>query len=110
MADGREVDRILLTRVDPSRFRIGVHNSPAGDKDLGGWMKALGAVLVINGSYYERDGTPVMPMVWRRAPRAEKLRRESRAFVVKDRSAAISDLRFQRWETAFAGEHDALLS
>jgi len=111
LATGMEVDRILLTRVDPSRFRIEVHNSPAGDKDLDRWMKTLGAVLVINGSYYERNGTPSMPMVCggvRRGPGTYAARHG--AFVVHDRSAAITDLRFQPWEAAFAGAHDALVS
>jgi len=34
LAEGREVDRIMLARVDPARFRFVVRNSPAGDKDL----------------------------------------------------------------------------
>jgi hypothetical protein len=111
LAAGKEVDRILLTRVDPARFRIEVHNSPAGDKDLDGWMKELGAVLVINGSYYERDGKPSMPMICRgvrRGPRTYDA--QNGAFVVRDRTAAIADLRSQPWQVAFKGAHDALLS
>jgi hypothetical protein len=111
LVTGKEVDRILLTRLEPSRFRIEVHNSPAGDKDLDGWMKTLGAVLVINGSYYDRDGTPSLPMVCggvRRGPRTYAARHG--AFVVHERSATIADLRFQPWETAFDGAHDALVS
>ncbi len=111
LAAGKEVDRILLTRVDPSRFHIEVHNSPAGDKDLDGWMKALGGVLVINGSYYERDGKPSMPMICggvRRGPRTYDAK--NGAFVVKDHAAAIADLRLEPWQLAFKGAHDALLS
>lgn len=108
---GKEIDRILLTRVDPARFRIEVHNAPAGDKDLDGWMKSLGAVLVINGSYYERDGTPSMPMVCsgvRRGPRAYDAK--NGAFVMRGRTAEIVDLRSQSWQEAFKRAHDALLS
>ena len=47
----------LLARIDPARFRFAVKNRPSGDKDLQGWMKLLGAALVINGSYFssQRD-------------------------------------------------------
>ena len=54
IADDREVDRILVARIDPARFRFEVHNSPARDRDLDQWMTKLGAALVINGSYYSR--------------------------------------------------------
>src|SRR5262249_39757375 len=63
LADGNEVDRIMLARIDPAHFRFVVRNAPAGDRDLDGWMRALGAALVINGSYFSRDGTPDTPVV-----------------------------------------------
>src|SRR5689334_3509884 len=45
VVDGSEVDRILLARIDPARFRFAVRNAPAGNRDLDAWMRDLGAAL-----------------------------------------------------------------
>jgi hypothetical protein len=42
IAGTAEVDRILLARVDPARFRFVVRNRP-GDKDPAAWLDDLGA-------------------------------------------------------------------
>src|ERR1700680_18567 len=34
LADGNEVDRLLLVRIDPARYRFELRNAPAGDRDL----------------------------------------------------------------------------
>ena len=34
-----------------------------GDRDLDDWMDALGATLVVNGSYFTRRGTPDTPFI-----------------------------------------------
>ncbi|MEF3129980.1 hypothetical protein OS035_00685 [Rhizobium sp. 268] len=34
LADGREVDRILLSRIDPARFRFVTRNAAAGDTGI----------------------------------------------------------------------------
>jgi hypothetical protein len=60
---GRPVDAIMLTRIDPDRFEFHVMNRPAGDRDLGDWMDATGAVAVINGSYYADRGAPETPLI-----------------------------------------------
>ena len=63
VADGVEVDRILLARINPARFRFVVRNAPAGNKELSDWMTDLAAVFVINGSYYSPRGTPDTPLL-----------------------------------------------
>ena len=63
VAADTEVDRILLARVDPTRFRFEVRNAAAGNKGLDDWMSELGAILVINGSYYARRGIPDTPLM-----------------------------------------------
>jgi hypothetical protein len=60
---GRPVDAVLLSRIDPARYRFRVLNRPAGDRDVGDWMAATGASLVVNGSYYADDATPATPVV-----------------------------------------------
>ena len=46
LVNGEEVDRLHLARIDPARWRFSVHSAPAGDHDLDGWMRELGAALV----------------------------------------------------------------
>jgi hypothetical protein len=60
---GQPVDALLLSRIDPTRYRFRVLNRPAGDRDVGDWMAATGASLVVNGSYYAHDTTPDTPVV-----------------------------------------------
>ena len=102
---------MLLARIDPRRFRFEVRTAPAGDKDLDAWMAALSAVLVINGSYYERHGNPDTPLLSDGVPLgpAEYEARHG-AFVSADRSASVVDLETQPWQSAFAGARDAMVS
>ena len=51
-----EVDRILLARLDPEKYRFQIHSRPAGDRKLGDWMRVLDATLVVNGSYFDGKG------------------------------------------------------
>jgi len=111
LAAGREVDRILLARIDPGRFRLLVRTRPAGDRELGDWMAALDALLVINGSYYARGGGPSTPLV----SAGERLGPESYdarhgAFVAKPAFVGIRDLRNADWQTALAGAEEAMVS
>jgi len=111
MAEGQEVDRILLARVDPARFRFAVRNAPAGDRDLDRWMRELGAALVINGSYFARDGTPDTPLVSagvRLGPRHYIANHG--AFIAAGQSAGIRDLAVQDWHIALRGADDAMVS
>ena len=52
LSRGRVVDRLLLARIDPGKFRFVVRTSPAGDKTLTDWMRELHPALVINGSNF----------------------------------------------------------
>lgn len=38
LADGRDVDYILLARIDSARFRFVLRRASAGDKDLDQWI------------------------------------------------------------------------
>ena len=40
VADGSEVDRILLARIDPARFRFEVRNAPSGNRN---WTTGCGS-------------------------------------------------------------------
>jgi hypothetical protein len=110
-ASGDEVDQILLARVDPKRFRFEVRSAPAGTTQIGDWMAETGAAMVINGSYYARDGRPDTPVLSdgiRLGPPHYRARHG--AFVASDAFTGIRDLAVQDVATAFAGVHDALVS
>jgi hypothetical protein len=111
LAEGVVVDRILLARIDPERYRFEVRSAPAGNRDLDGWMQGLNAVLVVNGSYYSTRGTPATPVLsggaalgpgWYQA--------HAGAFVADRRSAGIRALGDTDWREAFSGASDAMVS
>jgi hypothetical protein len=111
LVDGREVDRIYLARIDPAYFRFVVQNAPSGDKDVDQWMRHLGAVLVVNGSYYSHFGRPVTPVVSEGALLGPRLYdAKAGAFVARAGSAAIRDLSSLDWKTAFGGADNAIVS
>ncbi len=111
LADGREVDRIFLARIDPAKFRFEVRNEPSGARDLDAWITGLGAAVVINGSYYARNGMPATPVVSAGAPLGPAdYDARAGAFVASAAFAGIRDLAQQNWQDAFKGAHDAMVS
>jgi Phosphodiester glycosidase len=111
LAEGDEVDRIVLARIDPARFRFEVRNRVSGDRDLQGWMLALGAALVINGSYFSSHGTPDTPFLSagvRSGP--ETYDATHGAFVASNSSARVQDLAGTAWSMAFEGADNGMVS
>jgi hypothetical protein len=111
LVEGREVDRILLTRLDPERYRLIARNAPAGQHDVGGWIKILGAVAAVNGSYYALKGTPDTPFLSDHTllgPQDYDARHG--ALVVDAKATRIVDLAHRKWQDAFKGADDALVS
>jgi hypothetical protein len=112
LVDGKEVDRILLSRIDPALYRFVARNSPSGDKGIDEWEKALpSAVLIVNGSYYGLEGTPDTPIVSEgRAMGPTVYDAKAGAFVAGDGFADIKDLSDQDWQSALAGAENAMVS
>ena len=111
LVDGKEVDRLLLARVDPKRWRVTAHSAPAGDRDLASWMQSLGAALVVNGSYYGEKGEPDTPFRSAGVDLGPTVYEGSQgAFVSKLGEARIVDLQGGNWRKAFEGASDALVS
>lgn len=110
IAAGTEVDRILLTRIDPKAFRFAIFNRPAGDFDLRDWMTDLGAAMVVNGSYFSRYGLPDTPTVISGSsfgPATYQARHG--AFIVSNARTGIVDLGSQDWRAALKDvEHGAV--
>jgi Phosphodiester glycosidase len=105
-----EVDRILLARINPEKFRFSVVNAPAG-KLLDEWMTELSPAFIINGSYFAKDGTPDTPLLSGGKPLGPATY-EARhgAFVADGKSAGVIDLAKQSWMDAFRGADDAMVS
>ncbi|MFC5180849.1 phosphodiester glycosidase family protein [Actinomadura harenae] len=108
---GRHVDALLLTRIDPARYRFRVLNRPAGDRGVGAWMKATGAALVVNGSYFDRHGRPDTPVVsdGRRLGPASYQAAHG-AFVDGPDGTRLVDLAGRDWRQAVDGARQAMVS
>jgi hypothetical protein len=111
MAEGQEVDRIMLARIDPARFRFEVRISPAGDRNIDTWMTTLGAALVVNGSYYAHHGSPATPVISDgRKLGPSTYDASAGAFVASSSFTGIIDLSKTAWQSALSGSDNALVS
>lgn len=110
-AGAAEVDRLLLARIEPARYRFAVHNDPRARRGLDGWMRSLDAVLVVNGSYFARTGLPSTPVVSEGRPLGpSSYDGVHGAFVASAGRAEIRDLAGIDWRQAFANADNALVS
>ncbi|WP_026411871.1 phosphodiester glycosidase family protein [Actinomadura oligospora] len=108
---GKPVDALLLTRIDPAKYRFRVLNRAAGDRGTGGWMKATGAALVVNGSYFDRRGKPDTPVVsdgHRLGPASYQA--SHGAFVSGADGVRLVDLARGDWRRALDGADQAMVS
>ena len=110
--EGHEVDRILLNRIDPRYFRFVARNSPTGDKGIDEWEMALPqAVLIVNGSYYAKNGLPDTPFISEGvAAGPSQYDAHAGVFVAGDGNAAIKDLTHSDWQTEIKGAKNAMVS
>jgi exopolysaccharide biosynthesis protein len=111
LAAGQVVDHILLAHIDPARFRFAVRSAPVGDKNLDQWMAQLGAALVVNGSYYARDGKPDTPFLSDGVLLGPKeYGAKAGAFIASPAFTGIRDLRQGDWKSAFKSADNAMVS
>jgi hypothetical protein len=111
LVENRAVDHVLLARIDPKRFRFVVRNAPAGDMGLDQWMAQLKPALVVNGSYFAIDGRPDTPFRSDDIPLGPTIYDgKSGAFVASANFTGIRDLAHQRWQEAFQGVDNAMVS
>lgn len=111
LVNGAEVDRILLARIEPDRYRFVVRNASAGNMELQDWMRGLDALLVVNGSYFSQYGAPDTPFLSERAPLGPRSYDAAHgAFVASKASTGIRDLSGIGWQDAFRGADNAMVS
>ena len=111
LVDRREVDRVLLARIDPARFRFEVRTASDGGTGLDGWMSRLRPALVVNGSYTDHQGKPATPVLSGNAllgPRTYDAK--AGAFVTTPDFTGVRDLGQTGWEAAFHGATEAMVS
>jgi hypothetical protein len=111
LAEGAEVDRIVLARIDPAHFAFQVGIRASRDRDARDWMRHLKAALIINGSYFAQDGSPATPVVSARVPfgPSDYVAKHG-AFVVSAAFVGIRDLARQDWRAAIDGADHAMVS
>lgn len=57
------VDRMVLVRLDPRRYRFSVHWDTTASRTAEDWQRELGAAVVVNGSYFGgADHAPLTPL------------------------------------------------
>ncbi|HWB61764.1 MAG TPA: phosphodiester glycosidase family protein [Chthoniobacteraceae bacterium] len=111
LVDGKEVDRILLARIDPARYRFAAYNDHTGSRGLTEWMHSLGAALVVNGSYYSHLGKPDTPFVSNGAPLGPReYDAKGGAFVASGAFTGVCDLSHTDWKSVFQGADNAMVS
>ena len=105
LVDGQEVDRILLNRIDPARFRFVARNAPNGDLGIDEWERTLPkAVLIVNGSYFGLKGRPDTPFV------SEGIASGPSEYLASADAATVQDLSHQTWQAALKGARNAMVS
>jgi Phosphodiester glycosidase len=110
-AGGSVIDGIALARIDPSRHRFSVLQEPSGEKHLEEWMRDTGAELIVNASYYDRNGKPATPVVDQGVLSGPPdYQSQHGAFIVKSRQGDIRDLRIGKWQNPFEHAEAGLVS
>lgn len=111
LSDVGEVDRLLLTRLDPARFRFEVLTAPAGNVELGDWVRDRKPSVVINGSYFDRKGfadTPIKSAGVQSGP--VDYSATHGVFAASDTGAAVHDLRGRDWRPLLDQAREAMVS
>lgn len=94
--NGTLVDRMVLVRLDPQRYQFSVHWDPTGTRTAEEWQHEFGAVVVVNGSYFDHNFAPLTPLRTSDRPAGPTIYNSSHgAFVANGHNVDILDLRDQ---------------
>jgi hypothetical protein len=109
IANGEQVDSILLTRIDPQKFRFVLRNTPSGSRDLKTWLNHLHPAVIINASYYRPNGVPDTPFLSDGTLLSDHNQPAAAgAFLATDKAATVVPLLNGDWRGAFAAAQNAL--
>lgn len=56
------VDHLVLVRIDPARYQFAVNWDPTGMRTAEDWQAETQSAVVVNGSYFGQDFTPLTPL------------------------------------------------
>ncbi|MEW6640242.1 MAG: phosphodiester glycosidase family protein [Pseudomonadota bacterium] len=111
LMSGAPVEHLLLARIDPAHFRFAAHNAVSGQRDLDRWLARTGAALIVNGSFFSRQGEPATPFLSASTQLGPKVYdAKAGAFVSSPASISIHDLAHEDWRVVFQGATDAMVS
>jgi hypothetical protein len=109
LAADEEVDRLYLTRVDPTRYRFEIHTDASNDLDA--WMRELSPTAVINASYYDNENGPATPVrIGGRYAGPAAYDARHGAFVASAESVRIVDLASTAWRDVMDDAQTAMVS
>lgn len=111
LVHGKVVDRIMLARIDSTRFRFAAYDKPGGYPILDHWMQELGAVLVVNGSYFAPGHRPATPLLSNgKLLGPKEYDAKGGAFVAAEGSTGVRDLANESWRLVFQKMTNGLVS
>ena len=119
LAEHKQVDQLFLVRINPDNHQFRVHVDEAagkgpswwGARNLGEWMRDTGALVIVNGSYFDPSGFPSTPVVVDRQPAGpNRYDANHGAFVANGAQVAVVDLAERDWEDALTGADSAMVS
>ncbi|HEY3445386.1 MAG TPA: phosphodiester glycosidase family protein [Myxococcales bacterium] len=108
---GQIVDRIHLVRVDPARYSFEARHDEQRPANIDAWQERLGALAVVNASFYQMDYSPETPMKEGGALLGPRWRRTRHgAFVAGEGGADVVDLLGLDVQVALAPHREAVVS
>jgi hypothetical protein len=108
---GAIVDHMVLVRLDPHYYRFTVHWDPTATRTAEEWQRELGAVVVVNGSYFGQDHVPLTPLRCAGQPAGPASYQSTHgAFVTDGTRVDIIDLQNRDALQAIAPYPDAMVS
>lgn len=108
---GAEVERLLLLRFSPARYRLEVRVDPHGGKRVDRWLAETNAAAVINGSYYDGLRLPLTPTIaGGRAYGPSEYQATHGAVAARGATVEVVDLSGRDWKDFFKGAQSAFVS
>lgn len=109
--DGEKVDHLVLVRIDPVRYQFAVNWDPTGSRTAEGWLADTQAAVVVNGSYFGQDFTPLTPLRIRGNNAGPSSYESSHgALVINGSRVDIIDLKDRDVHAVLAAWPDAMVS
>jgi len=105
------VDRMVLVRLNPQRYRLSVHWDPKASRTAEDWQRELGASVVVMGSFFSEKYVPLTPVRFAGQSAGPADYQSSHgAFVADGARVEILDLRDRNVSQAIGEYPEAMVS